>query len=327
MNFSGCFLIFCAWSVGAAEIAAPWSDGFESGDLRLYSRWNSGGVSIEKQEGGHGLSVGKLPENAKSKRADIIMKQVPVKDSVKYRFSFRAKVDGPDTVEDNPQLEYLFYEYNKAAKGKSLPGWRIVFYGKDQKEVSRGFPMFWNVVFRKEWTLCEEVFYPPAGAVAMGVAFSNNANPDDVMLLDDLRLETVDEGALNINPEFKYGKYNFSGCNYVKDAKIVEYEKGKFALDNKTGWCIMDPFPVTPGAEYELTATIQSPEQTGRLYVWCCDEKLKKLSQLKQVLSVSPPKEETKTIRFVVPDGVSYIRLTTGSGGIFKSVRVNQVKK
>ncbi len=320
-------LAACAGSLWAAEIAAPWSDGFESGDLRHYSRWNTGGVSIEKQDGGSVLVLGKQPENAKSKQTDIILKEVPVEDSVKYRLSFRAKVDGPDTFENNPQLEYLFYEYGKKSQGKPLPGWKIIFYGKNKKYISRGFPMFWNVFLHKGWTSYAEVFFPPAGAVAMGIIFSNNANPDNRVLIDDLKLESAEEGTLNVNPEFKYGEYNFSGCNYVKNAKIIEYDKGKFALDTRKGWCIMDPFPVTPGKEYELSAAIQSSETPGRLSVWCCDGDLKKVSQLKQVLSVIPPNEETKTIRFVVPEGVSYLRLVTGNGGVFKSIRVNQIQK
>ncbi len=325
MKVMACLLIFSAWILRAEMPAVPWNDGFETGKLREYSSWNTAGVSIEKNEGGHFLVIGKVPENAKSKRVDILMKQTPVKDAVKYRFSFRAKIEGPDTIEDNPQLEYLFYEYDKAARGKTLPGWRLVFYGEDKKEISRGFPLFWNTVFHREWTLYEEVFYPPAGAVSLAVVFSNGGNPDNAVMIDELELETADEGALNINPEFKYGKYNFSGCNWGKNAKIIEYEKGKFALDNKNGWCVMDPVPVTPGAEYEVSATIHSPEKAGRVYVWCCDGKLKKLSELKQVLRVDPPKEETKTIRFVVPEGVSCVRFATG--GIIKSIRMNQVKK
>ncbi len=327
MKYLACMAAFWILAAGAEEVTAPWSDGFETGKLKSYSHWNSRGVSIEKMDGGHILSVGKLPENAKSKRADIVMKRVPVKDSVKYRLSFRAKIDGPDTVEDNPQLEYLFYEYDKAAKGKPLSGWRLEFYDKNGKRIARSFSLFWNVVFRGAWNRYEEIFYPPPGAVAFSVIFTNNANPDNVMLVDDLKLETAEEGTLNINPEFNCGKYNFSGYNYVKNVKIVEYAKGKFALDNRNGWCIMDPVPVTPGVEYEISATIHSQEKTGRLYVWCCDGRLKKVSQLKQVLRVAPPKEETKTIRFIVPEGISYVRLATGSGGVFKSVRMNQVKK
>ena len=140
-------------------------------------------------------------------------------------------------------------------------------------------------------------------------------------------LEKLEGDIRNVNPDFAPGAYNCSGYSYGgKLWRIVE-ENGKVLLKCNDSWVMGDPVPVKAGEKYTLTVTgTNFGKRHGSAGVFF----LKGGSSLngtraKQTLYFRTKDFETKSLQFVVPDGVTRLR-TSLSRGSFTEVKLIREK-
>lgn len=251
-------------------------------------------------------------------------KALDIQGRTKYRLKLRAALRGPDCVELNPQLEYLFFHYNKKAVGKPLPGWRLRFGKKDGSEVGRKLPLFHNVIMHQDWRYYSETFYAPPGAQTLHLVLSNNANTDNKLLIEKIKLERIDDGELNLNADFKAGIEDYSGYNYGLKQRLQQNGENAWRLDANEGWFIGDYMPVEPNLEYKLSVKLETVDKIGRIRVQRLDENLKSLGDLKQTIRESRKGKYSHEIVFMLEENCSWLRLV-GSGAYFEiiSIRAN----
>ncbi len=314
------------FSLAGEEISVPWGDGFEKGDVKDYFQRKLTHAAIMKGVGVDGSKALVIdPEKAGPEKTMVraFMKQIPVQPFVKYKFSFMGKVEGPDTFENNPLMEHIYFDAARGSKGKPLPGWELLFTDENGKKITYGSPLS-SVMAHNGWTRYEEIFYAPLNSKELQIVFHNFMNMKNKLFIDDMKLETIDEGALNINPDFRYGIYNYSGYS-PRNARIVELEKGVFAMDASPDNSFSSThIPVRPGKEYQLTAHLKSLDKRVRITVGLIDINGKSLSPLKTNIELYPPnREETKTMVFVAPENIAYVTLH-GRNGIVKSFKLKE---
>ena len=107
-----------------------------------------------------------------------------------------------------------------------------------------------------------DVFYTPPQAASIRLSVSSG---DGVTLaMQDLAFaETVEEDALNVNPAFRLGPFNYSGWqNISAGGKLIERD-GKTVFDTKYG-SRGSRFPLSGPGTYALSATA-----TGNGYNSC----------------------------------------------------------
>ncbi len=312
----------------AEEISVPWGDGFEKGDVKDYFQRKLVHAALVKGAGVNGSRALVIdPEKAGPEKTMVraFMKRIPVKHFVKYKFSFMGKIEGPDTFENNPLMEYIYFDAARGSKGKPLPGWELLFTDENDKKITRGAPLS-AVMAHGSWTRYEEIFYAPPRSRELQIIFHNFMNMQNKMFIDDMKLEIIDEGALNINPDFRYGLYNYSGYS-PRNSRIVELEKGKFAMDaSPENSFSTTTIPVRPNQEYQLTAHLRSVDKRIRVTVGLSDINGKSLSPLKTNIELYPPnREETKSMSFITPENAAYVSIH-GRNGIIKSLKLEEKK-
>ena len=180
---------------------------------------------------------------------------IPVQENTKYSLAFRGKFEGDETIEENPRLELLLIirrggsAWNPPGGGAwSLPTRKIVFYDADKKIIS---VIYKRMLFGK-WHKYRDVFYSPRKAAFMQLSFMSGNN-DGVFYMDDVKFALApDEGAININPTFSYGKYNYSGWRRkFNGAGLLELENGEVVFDTAYG-SVSKTFPLSKPGTYSL---------------------------------------------------------------------------
>lgn len=313
--------------LSGAEIDVVWEVDCAPGRIDELVAWHTDGVSlIECAEAvdERVICLG-LPAKPEKPAVDLLFPAVPVEAEVKYRLSFRARLEGPDTVTENPQLEYLFFHYDKGVVGKNLPGWGLRFSDAAGQERRRRLPIFHTVVMHREWRTYTETFYAPPEASQVQVSFSNRKNPDNLLYVDQIRIERLADGCLNINPEFGDGPEDYSGYNYGVRQRLVSNAAGGWRLDANAGWFSGDPIPVVPEGEYQLTVQLETVDKIGRLSLHLLDGAWAKAGVLQQTIRQSAVGRQTHCLDFIVPAGVSWLRLV-GGGGYFERIVLQKVQ-
>ena len=233
--------------IASTALAQPYGNGFAGKDLSAYldepKKANPDTVALVSVKGMTGKQALKLANGAK-----VTFKRVPVDDKTKYTLAFRGRYDGGEAVEENPTLEHLTARFVP----NIFPSREIRFFDAAGKNLPGGFRS--GMVFRN-WQEYRDIFYPPAGAVAMDVVI-HSGRKEITFFVDAVTFEkTPDEGAINPNPVIaKYGKHNYSGwANLAAGAKIVEEADGRVAFDTKYGTRSLS-FPLTEPGTYGVTA-------------------------------------------------------------------------
>lgn len=321
-------LLLTAFQIAAQEIKVPWNDGFEQLKTQDYfEHGTSSGVLSENGGVNNSKCIILNPETGKNIQA--ILKSVSVNPMQKYKLSFSAKCEGPDTFEQNTLLEQIFYDFSRANKGKPLPGWQLKFFDGNGKPVNRLRPVFFEAITHNKWTPYCEVFYPPLGAEKVAVIFTSNRNHENTIYVDDLKLEIADEGPfVNINPNLRYGPYNFSGYCLTRNARFVESPEGsgQYVLDGADNGLIqLDHIPLKNGQEYKVTAEMTAGLKTSRLTLSIMDKDNKQVYVGKENLRVRPNQSAVLTMNFVALDGQSYAAPVI-KDAIVKSIKVEEVK-
>lgn len=179
--------------------------------------------------------------------AKASLKTVPVTPKTKYTLSFDGAFTGPiESIEENPRFE-LFTRPGR--KSPVLPMRHIRFFDAAGKAI--GQPLVFSMPFREEHTYVD-VFYTPreAAGLRLDIASGDGAT----FSLRNLTLEkTADEGAINVNPAFALGPFNYSGWRRISaGGKIIQLD-GKTIFDTKYGSRSM-AFPLQGPGTYALSA-------------------------------------------------------------------------
>lgn len=258
--------------------------------------------------------------------ASVQFKRVPVQQGVKYRLTFNARSAGPDSLEENPQLAEAFYDANRSVKGLVLPKWNLTFFNSEGKRCDRSilFPYF-HVILSSAEQVCSEVFYPPLNAAFVQLSLQN-LSPDNIAYIDDVRIAPFTESAVNINPDFKLGKYDHSGysqAGYGIDICMEKHPSGNGQCLAVNTWCSIDPFPVTGGKNYVLDARlVPDPKQGARIVVAFSDRNGKAIPNCGGTLLVKKTEGGGKTNFIAPPDAASVRYLIHGGRNVkFEYIR------
>jgi hypothetical protein len=103
------------------------------------------------------------------------------------------------------------------------------------------------------WFNFVDEFYPPAKAAFMQLSFNNRK--DSKLFISDIVLAPApDEGAINSNPTFALGKYNYSGWpGRHTGGRMIERPDGKVIFDTGYG-SGSESFPMSQAGTYRLYA-------------------------------------------------------------------------
>ena len=226
--------------------APPFGDGFATGKLEDYLEKvdpKQIKIVLNKVEGMKGKATLTITDLNK-----VQFKPVPVSPNAKYTLEFRGCFTGGESIEENPRLDVALMPRGSLA---ILPSHGIEFLDAEKKKivVRHPHPIYSGLPFR-QWHDYTDVFYTPANAAflilnvqsANGITFS----------MDNIKLEkTPDEGSLTVNPDFKYGFYNYSGWSQLAaGARMVLTKEGRPALSVQYG-SIGSWFPISEPGTYQ----------------------------------------------------------------------------
>jgi len=174
----------------------------------------------------------------------VSFKSVPVDHQVKYQLTFRGRQEGVEPLEENPRLAEMILNSRSF-----LPVGELKFFDSVGIETGVRLPRLAMAFGR--WHEYRWVFYPPMNAVTMKWHIHTGAAGNSMYMANVKLAPAPDEGAININPTFSYGPYNYSGWAafnvYGGPGRLHEIEDGKVVLD--TGFhAWTTTFPLgTPG--------------------------------------------------------------------------------
>lgn len=317
------FLNICAGSTIYAF--DPYNGVFEPGKPSQYVKWAKYKELIklkpEAKQGKYCLVLENGKENS------LIIHPVSVNPDKKYHFSFYAKINGPDTLEENPQIEYLFVQYNKKKAGRILPGWKIIFLNSEGKRIKHKHPQFFTTIMHDEWTLYQERFYPPSGAVKMEVRFLNGSK-ENTLSIDNMKMEELsNDETINVNSAFELGIHNYSGWNYIYQSEIIEdpEKKNSFIMDCQNGWVIGDNIPVKTSSKYTIQykMTGNNADKKAVLQVRFLNKEYKQIDRVKKAMKAAYGETAENHYTFSVPSESAYMQITIGYGK-FYYIRINK---
>lgn len=306
-----------------------WDD-FKSGDISNYLQVSSAVEMVKEKKGDFVL---KMP--IKKGRSLITTLKTPVKAGGHYKFSFKCKVNGPYTFEENPQIESLLIMSNKDRKEigqvRGLANWRLSFQDGNGKNIRRGIYQFYTcMLFSKNKEYIEE-FIVPNGTKTMTISFSNG-NVESSIVITELKLKEIDNPkALNVNYDFSLGELNYSGWNLNLQfkCKIRENPKksGDFQYDTTKGQAKMDPINVMPETRYNIHYRFSSKARSRvRVYFYGKNKKEKLLRPFIDVAGASRGKGVEGITTIVTPPKTTNISITINNG-MYDYVKVTEFDK
>ena len=236
-------------------------------------------------------SSGKTLVCSKGFKGSFSFKKVRIKPNVKYKLDFMAKVDGDDVIEKNSRIGLV-----QVSSGNILYHWRIVFFDSTGKRIPRAVQDNHLSLVSNKWKKYTSVFYTPPNAAYLQLGFSNR-NPRNGMMLENIDLKLCpDEGAINCNPAFSYGAYNYAGWRFIiSGGELLKTGKGKYALDSAYG-STGRKFPLVSDGTYRLYARGIKSKGYSVVNIFFVDAKGKNLKQIH--MRAAP---EGKYIDFVPP--------------------------
>lgn len=232
-------LAAAALFAGAAD---PFESGFKSGnaaDCLESKNVDKSKVAFKDVKRQKLLSV--------SDGSDVRFMDIPVESRTKYTLEYEASFSGSEAIDENPRLE----NFTKTGSNPpNQPMREIQFFNAEGRQIGG---ISCGLVFRnRKYT---DVFYTPDKAVSLKLRIK--APKDTELLLGKPKLfKTPDEGAINVNPEFKLGVCNYSGWNSPASGGEIVEENGRAVFDTKYGTSSL-PFPIKEGGTYALSAKLR----------------------------------------------------------------------
>lgn len=232
-----------------------------------------------------------------------------LKRGVKYKLSFWAKSESENTFENNPLTKKAFRDVHRKKKGLILPEWTLQFYDDNKAyKQSRILYSYYKIVYSNKWKKYEDVFFLAPGSTVARIIFRNGSKAK--LLIDDVSVEEIKESALNINPEFKYGKYNHTGygmAGYGSSVKMIKRpDSDKCNLLIPT-WIGTDPMPIKAGKNYVVHAKLAPDATKGtRFNITFFDKNFKSIKQ--SSMSIPLAKREGKA-NFIAPENAEWFKM------------------
>ena len=200
------------------------------------------------------------------------LRDVPVKPGRKYTLSLKAAFQGDvESFEDNPRFE-IFTRLGQTSP--PLPSRRIEFLDAAGKPA--GQPLLYAMPFRDRRTY-EDVFHSPAEAAAVRIGLASGRRVRLVLYCLSVS-ETPEEGALNVNPAFRLGLYNYSGWQNIAAGGRLIRRGGRTLLDTKYG-STGQKIPLTKPGTYALSAKATGNGYNSVVIVRVYDRRGRKLMQ------------------------------------------------
>ena len=239
--------VFAAFPLLAAS---PYNDGFASGIPGDYveGKFQPERIRIATLDGANSLLIAE---------SQARLKAVPVAPGTKYTLTFDGSFTGEvESIEENPRFE-IFTRYGQ--RSPVLPSREIQFL--DAAGKTTGQKLVYGMPFRSKRTYTD-VFYTPGDVASMRLTVASGKGV--TFALRNLKLETtVDEDAINVNPAFQLGPFNYSGWKNVSaGGKIIEMDR-RTVFDTKYG-SRGTTFPLPGPGTYALSA-----KATGNGYNSC----------------------------------------------------------
>lgn len=232
----------------------------------------------------------------------VEFKSVPVNDATKHLLAFRVRLEGSESIEENPRLAEVIS--NRRA---FLPWAQLLFFDAAGKSVDAAAQPAMALPFAK-WHEQQWVFYPPAGAVSMRLVV-NPGQKGNALYLADARLTPApDEGAVNVNPAFSLGPYNYSGWSAFNvpggAGRLYSTDDGRTVL--YTGFSAQTTtFPLREPGTYRICFNATGNERNALAYLVLLDAAGKEVSRITTMISNPGPKAGSTPFR----EGVSHFVL------------------
>lgn len=226
--------------------APPFGDGFATGKLEDYLEKadpRQTKITLVKVEGMKGESALRVTD-----KTTVLFKPVEIAANTKYTLSFRGCFTGGESIEENPRLDIAVMPRGNL---QILPYHEIEFLDAERKKlqqsgIASGMPF-------RQWQDYIDIFHTPPNAAFIRLAV--RSAPGVTFSMDSVKLEkTPDEGAINVNPDFKCGLHNYSGWSSLATAaKMILTKDGKPAFDTKYGSSSAN-FPASEPGAYQASA-------------------------------------------------------------------------
>lgn len=186
---------------------------------------------------------------------------VEVKPETKYRLVLRARVQGPLTIEQNDRAHIQAIQ----RRGRSESVYNIEFQEPGLPKPSSGGGGFF---LTREWYDYVHVFRTPAGVEKVTIQLTPRKH---VTQIARVSLVTDDEGgAINNNPDFRYGELNYCGWAPQRDGSILLRPDGKHVF--RSGYGGSSPrFPLQEGRFYRMAGRGEGGSLT--IYYFDADNK------------------------------------------------------
>jgi hypothetical protein len=292
-------IIISLFFIGAGSFASDintqtFGDGFENGTINHYLTGKiPAGVTIEKSDV---LKVGKIIVFKKGVIGTFRFEKVVVKPQIKYKLTFNAKVIGDDVIEKNSRINLV-----QVASKNILWQWAVDFFDAEGKAIPISIQASHLRLVSNQWKEYTTVFYTPLKAAYMQLVLSNR-NPTNGMELDELKFGICpDEGAINCNPDFRYGSYNYTGWKEILSGGLLfDLGNGKYQFDTAYG-SIGESFPLSVPGTYRLYARGSGYGRYQVVLLFLCNSKGQTLKNI--VLRGAP---EGKYVDFTLPEKTAF---------------------
>ncbi|QDU93451.1 hypothetical protein [Lignipirellula cremea] len=158
------------------------------------------------------------------------LKPVPVQPLGKYKLTVRAAANNSDTVETNDRIAEIL----ERSGGRSFAACELEFLDADGKPTS--FLLYGRVKIETQGLALVSgdfhdfvtVFYAPPAAASLRLVLESRK---ERLFLERLVLEQeTEEGAVNGNPDFRYGEYNLAGWEPDPEGRLYKRPDGKTVL-------------------------------------------------------------------------------------------------
>ena len=188
-----------------------------------------------------------LPENGAclelgAKVAATDLATVEVVPGTKCRLILRARVQGAFTVEQNDRAHIEAVQ----RRGRGESAYEVQFHETDAVPASAGGGGFF---LTRDWYDYVHVFRVPPGVRQATIRLKPRGHVTQIarvtLMADD------EDGAINNNPDFRYGELNYCGWAPQRDGRIFLRPDGRCVF--RSGYGGSSPaFPLTAGRRYRM---------------------------------------------------------------------------
>ena len=155
----------------------------------------------------------------------VVLSPVAVAPGRKCKLMFGGRVDGDFAVEQNDRAHILTLQSN----GRLAAAYEILFYDAAGEPLRRSGFGGSGFLLTGDWHDYINVFDVPPDAVTLSVRFEPRGRGVEI---GSIRLgEENESGAINSNPDFRYGELNYCGWRPARDGRLYLRPDGQTVLN------------------------------------------------------------------------------------------------